>query len=278
MATASRRILTSCSRWSQHRCLGESLAAVLDGRDERPLVYVTFGTAFNTPDLFQQVFDALAIRRPGDRHHRAQQRRRRPLGPRQCPNGSVPLAGAHPRTCRSGGRGRAGYGSLTGALRRGLPILSLPLAPPDNRFNAARLVELGAGLALRSRKNVRPMRFGSPSSGCSTSVSTANSPERSLRRLLRSHQSIMRPSSSNGPAVPADVTQSVAVGSTVQQRRIRGTLRRLPTMLERALYSARRAVTTAPPVTVRPGSRYRVDSSSSSAPLTCRSRTVRQLC
>ena len=41
-----------------------------------------------------------------------------------------------------------GYGSLTGALRRGLPVLSLPLFPPDNRFNAAQLVRLGAGLAL----------------------------------------------------------------------------------------------------------------------------------
>ena len=41
-----------------------------------------------------------------------------------------------------------GYGSLTGALKRGLPVLSLPLAPPDNRFNAAQLVKLGAGLAL----------------------------------------------------------------------------------------------------------------------------------
>lgn len=32
---------------------GESIAGVLDDEDRRPLVYVTFGTAFNTPDLFQ---------------------------------------------------------------------------------------------------------------------------------------------------------------------------------------------------------------------------------
>ena len=39
---------------------GESIAGVLDDEDRRPLVYVTFGTAFNTPDLFQMVFDAVA--------------------------------------------------------------------------------------------------------------------------------------------------------------------------------------------------------------------------
>lgn len=56
-----------------------------------------------------------------------------------------------------------GYGSLTGALRRGLPVLSLPLAPPDHRFNAARLVELGAGLSLEQAERTNsaiPERYG----------------------------------------------------------------------------------------------------------------------
>ena len=131
---------------------GESLAAVLDGRDERPLVYVTFGTAFNTPDLFQQVFDALAdldvqvIATIGLNNDVADLSV--PGNVRTVPFLSQGLILEHADLVVAHG----GYGSLTGALRRGLPILSLPLAPPDNRFNAARLVELGAGLALEQEE------------------------------------------------------------------------------------------------------------------------------
>ena len=39
---------------------GESVEALLDGEDERPLLYATFGTVFNTPDLVQLVFEAVA--------------------------------------------------------------------------------------------------------------------------------------------------------------------------------------------------------------------------
>ncbi len=127
---------------------GESLAAVLDGRDERPVVYVTFGTAFNTPDLFQMVFDALAdleaqvIATIGMNNDIADLSvpgnvRTVPFLSQRLILEQADLVVAH-----------GGYGSLMGALRRGLPVLSLPLAPPDNRFNAARLVELGAGLSL----------------------------------------------------------------------------------------------------------------------------------
>lgn len=63
-----------------------------------------------------------------------------------------------------------GYGSLTGALRRGLPVLSLPLEPPDNRFNAARLVKLGAGLALEQEER------------------TADAIQQSVQRLLNERE------------------------------------------------------------------------------------------
>ena len=41
-----------------------------------------------------------------------------------------------------------GYGSLMGALKHGLPVVSVPLAAPDNVVNASRLEQLGAGLAV----------------------------------------------------------------------------------------------------------------------------------
>ena len=127
---------------------GESLAAVLDGQDERPLVYVTFGTAFTTPDLFQMVFDGLAdvevrvIATIGTNNDITDLSI--PADVRTVPFLSQGLILEHAAVVVAHG----GYGSLTGALRRGIPVLSLPLAPPDNRFNAAQLVKLGAGLAL----------------------------------------------------------------------------------------------------------------------------------
>ena len=127
---------------------GESLDGLLDRDDDRPLVYVTFGTAFNTPDLFQLVFDVLAdlhvqvIATIGTNNDAADLAvpanvRTVPFLSQGLVLGEADLVIAH-----------GGYGSLMGALRRGLPVLSLPLAPPDNRFNAAQLVKLGAGLAL----------------------------------------------------------------------------------------------------------------------------------
>ena len=127
---------------------GESVTALLDSEDERPLVYVTFGTAFNTPDLFQLVFDAVAdldvrvIATIGMNNEAGDLEV--PGNVRTVPFLSQGLILEHADLVVAHG----GYGSLTGALKRGLPILSLPLAPPDNRFNAAQLVKLGAGLAL----------------------------------------------------------------------------------------------------------------------------------
>lgn len=127
---------------------GESLPTGFDTDDERPLVYVTFGTAFNTPDLFQTTFDALAdievraiatIGTNNDAGDFAV-----PPNVSTVPFLSQALILQHADLVIAHG----GYGSLMGALRRGLPVLSLPLAPPDNRFNAAQLVRLGAGLSL----------------------------------------------------------------------------------------------------------------------------------
>lgn len=41
-----------------------------------------------------------------------------------------------------------GYGTLMGALRRGLPILTVPMPAADNLLNATRVSALGAGLLL----------------------------------------------------------------------------------------------------------------------------------
>jgi UDP:flavonoid glycosyltransferase YjiC (YdhE family) len=41
-----------------------------------------------------------------------------------------------------------GYGTLMGALRRGLPIVTIPMPAADNLLNAARVTALGAGLML----------------------------------------------------------------------------------------------------------------------------------
>lgn len=127
---------------------GESIAALLDDEDERPLVYVTFGTVFNTPELFQLVFDAVAdlnirvIATIGMNNEATDLQV--PANVRTVPFLSQGLILQHADLVVAHG----GYGSLMGALKRGLPVLSLPLAPPDNRFNAAQLVKLGAGLSL----------------------------------------------------------------------------------------------------------------------------------
>lgn len=41
-----------------------------------------------------------------------------------------------------------GYGTLMGALRRGLPVLAIPMPAADNLLNATRVTELGAGIML----------------------------------------------------------------------------------------------------------------------------------
>ena len=175
---------------------GESIAAVLDDEDQRPLVYVTFGTAFNTPDLFQTVFDAVAdldvraIATIGMNNDAADLAV--PGNVRTVPFLSQGLILDHADLVVAHG----GYGSLTGALRRGLPVLSLPLSPPDNRFNAAQLVKLGAGLALGTTSD-QPRRYGNPSNGYSTTASTETAQKRSPTRSLAPHSRSRGASSSS---------------------------------------------------------------------------------
>ncbi|WP_433528497.1 glycosyltransferase [Micromonospora sp. CA-263727] len=123
----------------------------LRGADDGwPFVYVTLGTFYNTtPGLFEMIFDvlrdapvaALATvgrdvdpasfgRMPG--HVRIE---------RFVPQAAV-LAHTDAVICHSG------YGTLMGPLRRGIPVVTMPLGAADDTPNAARVAALGAGVAL----------------------------------------------------------------------------------------------------------------------------------
>jgi UDP:flavonoid glycosyltransferase YjiC (YdhE family) len=114
-----------------------------------PLVYVTFGSVAATlghfPDLYRAVIDALAdlpvrilvTTAAGD------------VGPVP-PNVSV-LRWLPQDTVMEGADAvvsHGGYGTVLGALAHGLPQVVLPLFAQDQCHNAARLAELGAGVAL----------------------------------------------------------------------------------------------------------------------------------
>lgn len=129
---------------------GESIEELLRGFDRRPLVYATLGTTFNAQeDVWSMVLDGLAkldanvIATVG-----------RDLDPDDF--------GGHPANvrierfisqalilpCCSAMLAHGGYGSLMGALRHGVPVVSVPLAAADNARHAAKLEELGAGIAI----------------------------------------------------------------------------------------------------------------------------------
>jgi UDP:flavonoid glycosyltransferase YjiC (YdhE family) len=119
----------------------------------RTTVYVTLGTVFNeTPGLFPMVFEAVsdldanvvatvgktvdpAGFRPLPKHVRVEQ--------------FIPQALVLPRCDAVIAHG--GYGSLMGALRHGLPVVSVPLAAADNSLNARRVEDLSAGIAVGER-------------------------------------------------------------------------------------------------------------------------------
>jgi UDP:flavonoid glycosyltransferase YjiC (YdhE family) len=124
--------------------------ALFDGLPDRPTVYLTLGTTFNTePGVFAMALaglaevDANVVATTG-------------AGVDPASYGSQP---AHVRLARFVPQAavlrrcdavvaHGGYGSLFGALRHGRPIVSIPLAAPDNVMNATRLEELGAGIAV----------------------------------------------------------------------------------------------------------------------------------
>jgi UDP:flavonoid glycosyltransferase YjiC (YdhE family) len=121
---------------------------------ERPTVYVTLGTVFNqTPGVFELIFEAVA-----DRPMNVIATVGRSVDPQRF--GPLPTNVRVERFVPQGivldrcdaVIAHGGYGSLMGALRRGLPIVSLPLAAGDNLANALRLEQLGAGIAITERR------------------------------------------------------------------------------------------------------------------------------
>jgi UDP:flavonoid glycosyltransferase YjiC (YdhE family) len=138
---------------------GESAAELLQGLRGRPLLYVSFGTVFNTPELFATVFDAVesldvdVIATIG--HNNDPDRIAVPANVRVTAFVSQSLLLPHCDLVVTHG----GYGSLMGALRAATPAVCLPLFPPDNRYNAGRLVALGAGVSVpdgdRSPESIR---------------------------------------------------------------------------------------------------------------------------
>jgi len=129
---------------------GESIEELLPELDRRPLVYATLGTTSNAQeDVWSMVLEALAeldanviaaVGRdldPADfRHHPDNVRIERVISQALIlPSCSAMLA-------------HGGYGSLMGAPRDGVPIVSVPLAAAGNRRNAAKLEQLGAGIAI----------------------------------------------------------------------------------------------------------------------------------
>ena len=128
-----------------------SLARVRAGRR---LVYVTFGTMFGTPGIFELAFDAV----------RGQADAIATLGPRGADTVAVPAEGVVverflPREAEAAVLDRAdavvchaGYGTLMAALGRGIPVVSIPLAGADNAERAARIEALGVGVVVREHE------------------------------------------------------------------------------------------------------------------------------
>ena len=127
-----------------------SVDELVAGLPDQPTVYVTLGTTFNgEPGVFEMVLeglrdvDANVIATTGGAIDPTS------FGPqpvhvrlaRYIPQGAL-LARCNAVVAHGG------YGSLMGALKHGLPVVSVPLAAPDNAGNASRLEQLGAGVAV----------------------------------------------------------------------------------------------------------------------------------
>ncbi len=128
----------------------ESVDDLLRSMDRRPLVYATLGTTFNAQrGVWSTVLEGLSevdanvVATVGRDLDPAE------FGP-QPPNVHVErfisqsLILPHCAAMLAHG----GYGSLMGALRKGVPVVSVPLAAADNRRNATKLEKLGAGIAV----------------------------------------------------------------------------------------------------------------------------------
>jgi UDP:flavonoid glycosyltransferase YjiC (YdhE family) len=121
----------------------------LKGRSR--LVYATLGTVFgDSPDVWAAIFAAVADE-PG-----------LSVVATTGPAGNPQRFGALPANIRveryvpqswlldaaDAVIAHGGYGTLMGALRRGLPVLTIPMPAADNLHNATRVTALGAGLML----------------------------------------------------------------------------------------------------------------------------------
>jgi UDP:flavonoid glycosyltransferase YjiC (YdhE family) len=119
---------------------------------ERPLVYVTMGTVFNSDTaLFKTIIEALL-----DRDIDAVVT----VGPKRLGSVAAEDLGELPGRIRieeylaqslvlpraSAVVAHGGYGTLMGALEQGLPVACIPQAALDNQQNAQSLARLGAGV------------------------------------------------------------------------------------------------------------------------------------
>ena len=131
-----------------------SLPDWFDTLPNRPNVYVTLGTTFNlTPGVFEMVFEAVE-----DIDANVIVTVGRTIEPRAFGSlpGNVHVEQFIPQSlllphCHAV-VAHGGYGSLMGALRHGLPVVTVPLAAADNHANAAKVDRLGVGIAVEERE------------------------------------------------------------------------------------------------------------------------------
>lgn len=125
--------------------------AWMSALEGRTIVYVTLGGEFNkTPGVFEMIFEAIASERDltfvvtvGSGVDPAQFG----LWPSHViVERFVAQSLVLDRAAAVISHG--GYGSLMGALRRGLPVVSIPMAAGDNLPNAKRMARLGAGIVV----------------------------------------------------------------------------------------------------------------------------------
>lgn len=128
----------------------ESVDDLLQELDSRPLVYATLGTTFNAqPGVWSMVLEGLAAVNASVIATVGRDLDPAGLGP-QPPHVRVErfISQALILPHCSAMLAHGGYGSLMGALRHGVPVVSVPLAAADNRRNASKLEKLGAGIAV----------------------------------------------------------------------------------------------------------------------------------
>jgi UDP:flavonoid glycosyltransferase YjiC (YdhE family) len=132
----------------------------LKGRSR--LVYATLGTVFgDSPDIWAAIFAAVAAE--------PELSLIATVGPAANPRrfGALPanirvepyLPQSWLLDTADAVIGHGGYGTIMGALRRGLPILTIPMQAADNHMNGARVAALGAGLMLgQDQRNAAAIR------------------------------------------------------------------------------------------------------------------------